>query len=459
MSGKPDRATYQARMEDMLSTLRTEIISGIRPQGSYLPSEIELGELFQLSKKSVRKALEILVDEGLVCKIPRVGNRVLLPDSSPVTTLRLGIYASIEEQAFLPELLERFLTAYPNIRVETVMLPYTKYPYAIKGYLENGFLDVFTLNNRNFQEIEEANHLHLLEPQSPNPAHHTFLIRQFSHNGALYSTPLMFSPVVLCYNKGVFKNCGLSMPNSGWTWDVLLETAIAIRKKAGINGFYAHIESLNRFPIFLLQSGFRFEARPSGYRYDDPKLWDVLHRCRSLFLEQGFLPAFLSERDAGAERLFMQQKVGMIMTTYYGLNMMKQVPFEYDITPLPYAVIPKTLLLTTGLSINRFSKQKEIARLFVDFLASEPSQRYIQKQTLSLPANGAAADQNEEDGLAGPPRYPLYREIMPTFADYRELNITIEALDDFSQELKLFWGGLDEPESIIQRVQTRLMEM
>jgi multiple sugar transport system substrate-binding protein len=70
---------------------------------------------------------------------------------------------------------------------------------------------------------------------------------------------------------------------------------------------------------------------------------------RKLFHEQGFLPAFLSENDTDAEKLFKQQKVSIIMTTYYGLGMMKNVPFQYEISPLPFTQTPKTLLLATGL--------------------------------------------------------------------------------------------------------------
>lgn len=308
MSGKPDRITFQGRMDDMLTTLRTEIVNGLRPKGSYLPSEIVLGEQFQVSKKSVRKALDILVNEGLITKIPRVGNRVSPPDTPPVTTLRFGIYPSVMEQDFLPELLERFYEKHPHIRVETVTLPYTKYSHSIRAYLEQGFLDAFTLNNRNFMDMQEADALQSLEPQSPLADQHPFLADLFTEQGILYSVPLMFSPIVLCYNKDLFKQCGLREPNSGWTWNRLLENAAEINRQTGIIGFFSHIESLNRFPIFLPQSGFRFAKDASGYRFTDPELWDILHSCRSLFHQQGFLPAFLSEGDGDAERLFKQRE-------------------------------------------------------------------------------------------------------------------------------------------------------
>jgi multiple sugar transport system substrate-binding protein len=452
MSGKPDRVTFQARMDEMLTRLRTEIAAGIRPEGSYLPSEIVLGEQFQLSKKSVRKALDLLVKEGWITKVPRVGNRISMPDVTTVTTLRIGIYSLFGEQNDLTELLERFHRQHPHIRVETVPFPYSKYPSSIKAYLEEGFIDVFTLNNRNYRDMVEAESLHLLEPQ-PEPASsdfYPFLTRLFSDNGLLYALPFIFSPVILCYNKALFKKCELKEPHSGWTWDELLKNANRIKKLTGVQGFYAHIESLNRFPIFLLQSQYLFTKEKDSYRFDDPFLWDILHKCRHLFHEQGFLPAFLSESDADAEKLFKQQKVGMIMTTYYGLALMRNVSFQYDISPLPFTQMPQTLLLATGLAINRFSRHKEAARLLVEFLTTEESQSYIQQQTLSLPAHQAAAEKSGDGGSYGPSRYWLYREIVPSYADYKDLNISIDALDAFGQELKLFWAGLQDPQSIVE---------
>ena len=439
-------------MNVILTELRKEIMSGIRPEGSYLPSETVLGEQYRMSKKSVRKALEFLVDEGLIVKIPRVGNQVSIRDKEPNAVLRFGVYPSTEDQGVLAELLERFSQAYPRIRVETVTLPYSRFPSSIKGYLDDGFLDVFTLNNRNFADLEQSDLLHRLEVQRPSAELHPFLTERFRKDGSLYATPLQFSPVVLCYNKDLFKRCGLKEPNSGWSWDALLDSAVAVKKTSGMFGFYAHIESLNRFPIFLLQAGYRFLPDHGGYRFDDPALWDILTRCRRLFHGQGVPPAFLSERDAGAETLFKEQKTGMIMTTYYGLRLLKSVSFRYDISPLPFAGHSKTLLLVTGLAVNRLSKQKESARLLVEFLTGEAAQRELQLRTLVPSAHSGAADAAEGETREGPSRYRLYREIVPAYSDYNDLNIGLEALDAFSQELKLFWAGLEEPEAVIERL-------
>ncbi|WJH32818.1 GntR family transcriptional regulator [Paenibacillus sp. CC-CFT747] len=86
---RPNRSEYMARTQQLIAYIKEEIRSGSRKEGDYLPSEVELGRIFSLSKESVRKALDVLVEEGLIVKIRRVGNKVRLsaPSSgSPETS-------------------------------------------------------------------------------------------------------------------------------------------------------------------------------------------------------------------------------------------------------------------------------------------------------------------------------------------------------------------------------------
>lgn len=452
MSQKPDRVTFQSRFDEMIQTLRREIIRSERPPGSYLPSELSLAEHYNLSKKSVRKALDLLVEEGLISKVPRVGNRVRMLETQEAVALTVGCYPSVEGEAQFAELIGRFVTQYPHIKVETVSLPYTDYPDSIKRYLENGWLDVITLNGWNFREIAEHDALDLLEPQTASSGSYPYLHRMCSHEGKMYVQPLIFSPVILCYNKTMFRELGMEEPDSSWSWGQLLDTALRIKQERDIFGFYAHIASANRFTIPLLQRNYRFAGDSPRFLYDDPVLWGCLGEFRDLMYSQGLFPAFLSENDADAEKLFSQQKAAVIMTTYFGLKHLKQVDFDYDLAPLPYEQSARTLLLVTGLAINRFSKQKEAAKLFVDFMSSEASQLYIRQHTLSIPAHKASAEWTGAERLYRPSRYHLYREITPTFGTHVELGLPIRELSRFRDELKLFWSNLETPESVAERL-------
>lgn len=61
----------------MVGKIRTDILSGVLQPGAYLPAESMLAKQFELSNKSVRRGLDVLVQEGLIVKIDRVGSKVM----------------------------------------------------------------------------------------------------------------------------------------------------------------------------------------------------------------------------------------------------------------------------------------------------------------------------------------------------------------------------------------------
>ncbi|MDV3129855.1 GntR family transcriptional regulator [Mycobacterium sp. 21AC1] len=58
-------------------TLRKEIVDGVYPVGSQLPTEHELCERFEVSRYTVREALRRLRDDNLVSSRPRTGTLVV----------------------------------------------------------------------------------------------------------------------------------------------------------------------------------------------------------------------------------------------------------------------------------------------------------------------------------------------------------------------------------------------
>ncbi|MBI3214353.1 MAG: GntR family transcriptional regulator [Mycobacterium sp.] len=62
--------------------LRQEIVEGVYPVGSQLPTEYELCERFSVSRYTVREALRRLRDDNLVASRPRAGTMVIPRTSS-----------------------------------------------------------------------------------------------------------------------------------------------------------------------------------------------------------------------------------------------------------------------------------------------------------------------------------------------------------------------------------------
>ncbi|WJH36947.1 extracellular solute-binding protein [Paenibacillus sp. CC-CFT747] len=443
-NGKASRKTFRIRLEEMASVLREEILSGRRAVGEFLPSELDLTKQFQLSNKSVRKALDMLVEEGLIEKIPKVGNRVCAPTDEKKTQVRIGYHPTTNDETALSEMLAAFHESHPHIQVQTVEIP-SNFHNSVQEYLDADLLDVFTINQWTFMELIENGTVDLLEPCEPNPGIYPFLTHAFTHNGLNRVQPFSFSPVILCYNRDHFQEQGLSEPYSGWTWDDLLEHAGKLAVENERFGFYFHLLSQNRWPIFPLQSGMGFERGEDGrYRICGSPLSESLEMCRKIIYMPNVFPTMLSASNADAEELFRNGKVSMIMTSYFGLNRIKDASLSYDIAPLPFLNEARTLLVIIGLAVSRKSKVKEAARQVVEFLQSAEAQLIMRKHTLSIPADKSAAEWKGEERIERPSRYNMYREIVPTFRLLSDLKLNSRQLSEVLQEAKLYWSKLQD---------------
>lgn len=83
MSAQPAQTkVVDHRYLQVARTLRKEIVEGVYPVGSQLPTEHELCERFAVSRYTIREALRRLRDDNLVSSRPRTGTLVVPRPSS-----------------------------------------------------------------------------------------------------------------------------------------------------------------------------------------------------------------------------------------------------------------------------------------------------------------------------------------------------------------------------------------
>jgi GntR family transcriptional regulator len=73
----PQAISSEHRYLQIARTLRKEIVDGVYPVGSQLPTEHQLCERFAVSRYTVREALRRLREDNLVASRPRAGTRVV----------------------------------------------------------------------------------------------------------------------------------------------------------------------------------------------------------------------------------------------------------------------------------------------------------------------------------------------------------------------------------------------
>lgn len=456
ISTPPTRKTFGDRLRRMIDSLRNDILNRTYKPGDYLPSEKTLVEQFQLSNKSVRKGLDALVDEGLIVKVDRVGSRVTGDAPGAEVSITLGYTASIERDVGLAALLDDFHLLHPAIRVRTLIVrSTTDYMSATKEYIENGLVDVFTLNNLDFQNGIDNGQSSVLEPLPPDPHTYSFAQDAFMQGGVLLARPVIFSPIILAYNRDHFREAGAPEPDGSWTWDEAVRVATLLTEPGKRHGLYFYLLSDNRWPALLLQSGMRFEQGEDGLTgLAGTRMLDCIRLCKGLIYNRAIFPSYLSENSDDVNQLFMQGKVSMILTNYMTINDFKDTSLNYDISPLPYSHEPRSLLNVIGVGVSKMSKQREAAMLFADYIASPRAQRLIRERTLSLPAVKQVAESPApaDARINRPSRYYLFREIMSAYRLHKELGLSTGSFNTLRQLLKKYWSNLIDEEELCREV-------
>ncbi|RAV21311.1 extracellular solute-binding protein [Paenibacillus contaminans] len=449
MKPKPTNEQFRKELEHMVQTLRDEIANGTFGPGQLLPSEPSQAERFGLSNKSVRKGLDMLVEEGLIEKIPRIGSRVKAARQPVVLTL--GCYLTDMLNLELAGLLDEFQRRYSWITVQAKPHPQLAYVEDEMEWLKRS--DLLMLNDNHFVKMVENGQHSLLLPVSANPDVYPFLTNQFIHDGQLYVQPLLFSPVVLCYNKRHFRELNLPEPDGSWTWDDLVRSAVKLSNGKGRFGFCFDITNTNRWPLFLLQSGVRLAREEGGgWNIRDNVLLSALRLCKSIVRNQELFPFFIAESNDDINRMFLEGKLSMILNTYMGLNAWKHADLEYDVSPIPFIGTPLTLAFVEGIGINKHSAHPEEARLLVDFMSSQHAQGYIRKHTLSLPSLQIVNASSVSKSISVPSRYMLYREMMFSYRMHSDLNIPLAKYGPISYLLKAYWANLIDEDELCDRI-------
>lgn len=437
----------------MVETLRNQIYSGKYPPDSYIPSILQLSEEYKLSINSVQKGLDILMEESLIERIPRVGIKVREAESNRVVTLSVGYYTTLADEMDFNQLLSKFETVYPYIKVNLVPLHFVDYLEVTESYLKNEMVDVVAINHINY--LHFVNHYEniseLFEPLDQVGEVYSYLTEAFTVNKQLFVQPAVFSPVVLCYNKNEFAKRQLPEPPMSWQWNDFMKLLDRLEHKSESKlSFYFYPTTWNRWPIFILQSGIDFNKSPVDW--SSQAVIDGIETCYNLIHRQNTFSLLLSSNETSVEELFLQQQVPIMMTTYYRLNQLKQAPFEFDIAPIPYVHVPKTLLLPIGFAMNRRSRKKEAARAFIDYMISYEAQLHIRHNTYTIPALKQAAEWSGEEAMYRPANFHMYKVMGDQFGLLSDLNLSEKKMEKLKSVMNLYWTGIHNKETTRSRL-------
>ncbi|WNQ13183.1 extracellular solute-binding protein [Paenibacillus aurantius] len=433
------------------NNLKEQILSGLIEPGSFLMSESDLCRHYELSRNSVRKALEQLVNDNLVIKKNGQGtivNPELVIDRSPSQTLH--IFAPTPAtfvDTILPSLIQEYKVRYPNVEVKVYSLPYNvSFLQSIKKYMEMGIIpDLILLSDMHFPEISNNSAYEDLDLTLSSSLERLYpkLVDRFTVDGHIKAAPIMFTTVHLVYNRPLFERSGVPLPGKDWSLEVFLDAAqrLTLADDKGIIRQYgfAIMPKTLRWPVVALQNGLkqvRNEEELSRTISSSLEfLQDLIHRKR-----WGLLYRLAHERNP-----FFYGKAAMVLATGYEVSHWTQDKMAFDIgyAPLPFGPINATILRSNGFMIPEAARKKELARSFILTALSPAVQAKIAEGTPYLsvirPVNEAIHSSDYLSQVNA-----LEHQMEENYFE-TELFSDLHQAFDLDADMDLFWLGLEEP--------------
>ena len=116
----------------------------------------------------------------------------------------------------------------------------------------------------------------------------------FQAGKGLYAMPVVFSPLVVCYNKALFDRSGVPYPDASWTWESLVANAarLTVDRGGAANQYgFCFSSSLNRWPVWLMQNGAKLRyPRGKPPKFDTPQVAEAVQFAADLMYKHCISP-------------------------------------------------------------------------------------------------------------------------------------------------------------------------
>lgn len=368
----------------LAKNLREQILSGFIKSGEFLLSEVELAAHYNLSRASVRRALEELAREGLVVK--KVGQGTMVSENVSAVkrcskTLNIIAHTS---SAFcdwcMPLVIKKFNEKHPDVSVNILNIPLILYWDIVRDSAKSGVNpDILLVTDYLFREAKyNGSFVNLYEPvKNVQKMIYPKIFNYSNENNFIKAMPVAFSPIFLAYNPGLFNMYHVSEPKGNWNINDFMLTAQKLTLDTNNDGIidqygFTILQDITRLLVIALQNGVSFNAANNDIEHFTKTLnlvHDLLYRRHVAILQQsGMLMG-----------PFYSEKAAMTLTSTMGLANLKssQLSFEPKVAPLPFGSVDSTMLIANSIMIPSGTSSIELAYSFLNTILSTEIQEIM----------------------------------------------------------------------------------
>lgn len=291
-------------------------------------------------------------------------------------------WGSITEVQILKELINKFETENPKIKINFIHIPQNYFQKIHLLFASNTAPDVLFINNLNLpiyeSKLEEISNLDNVKDFYPQA------LSGMSYNGKLKGVPRDISNLVLYLNLDK-----ISMPSKNWTLEDLLEIS---RNSTKDNTFGISYEPQIYWALpYLTYYGGGILDKSFNVIIESESSQKGLNFYKDLVYKYEVAPSPSQVGSSTLAQMFIEGRLSMYLSGRWMYPKICEIAnFNWAIINFPYGNNSQ-LCDVSGWAISKNSKHKDSAIKFVNFLASEEASKYFVKTGLIVPARKSAS--------------------------------------------------------------------
>lgn len=374
----------QTKYVQLKKAIAELVAQGEYAPGDRIPSIQTIMSTYNVAQGTAVRAIEMLADEGVLIRRPRVG--VFVADRVGNSNL-----AAKGCSGWATDLVHRGVPPPAAFSLDFRPVP----PDEVSANLHSLLREMDVIYTTSLKCTDRAASGDLLPlddflaeapffAESFEPA----AMRVFRHGGATYAIPVYVAPIVAHLNLDAFAFAGVEPPPPDWTWDGL-ENVLLRLKAAGCERPLAWPSVLAFWLPFMLAKGEGpWEPATDPVPLDTPAVFNTLSRLKRL--SQEFCPP--SDIDAGM--LLSAFIKGLSPILFWGAGHVgKKPPFRNAVLPLPGFCDRPTVVQAEGLGIPSGCPDPELAwRAICHFTGPEASACLVDQEIMFPPRQNAILD-------------------------------------------------------------------
>ncbi len=312
-------------------------------------------------------------------------------------------WGSLDEQVTITAVLKAFQKAQPNITVSPLLTSWGNYwpkynaDLAARATSDVQFL-TFVPSYASKGALMEIRSLLKKHGQSVPKAYTPALLSIFEWNGGLYGYPRDNDTKVIFYNKKLFRQAGLAMPKSDWTWDDLRAAALKLTKRQGnrVTQYGVAFET-GQYRLYFWQSGtelFDNDARPTKVTLNTPKAAAAIQFLADLINKDKVTPPATQIADSSnIGPMFASGQLAMAFGNHALVPTFEKTPgLEWGVVGMPHFKGQKTVNASggAGYTISKFTKNPDAAYHLWSFITGPVASLMFASGNDMVPVNPEA---------------------------------------------------------------------